>query len=412
MALSRLRIASASIPLPDAPAREVIAALRPGLLLTDGPETHPCRVAPLSAEWITAALRGAVPPIGRRACDLDAIGRVTTSSGTTGAPKPIAFTWRQIIDRAQRRAAMDRALDDTALILAGNDTNFGFLQRVTTWLAGATLAIGPEIRQLPQAMAALHPTVLILSPGYLQMLVAALPANFQPLPGLRIRISGGMVSAGLVRRAQVRLSPSIQLMYSAAEGGAIARGPASLLESHPGSAGYRLPWVEVEAIDADGTPCPPGVEGELRVRGLEVLSGYRGADGPADAAFRDGWFHPGDLGMVMADGEIRLSGRTDEVINVGGIKIAPHVIEEVLRGSPGIADVAVFGLPSPDGAAALWAAVVGTDLFEPDELISRLRRARPELPLLQVVRTEAVPRTDNGKVDLRRLRQLAPPPPS
>jgi acyl-CoA synthetase (AMP-forming)/AMP-acid ligase II len=121
MALVRLRVASASIPLCDAVACDVVAAVRPSLLVTDIDATHATRVVILSPDWITAILRGERALVAERSFDADGIGRISTSSGTNGAPKAMAVSWRMIIKRSQRRALLDRSLGDTALALAGND---------------------------------------------------------------------------------------------------------------------------------------------------------------------------------------------------------------------------------------------------------------------------------------------------
>jgi acyl-coenzyme A synthetase/AMP-(fatty) acid ligase len=417
MALSRLRCTSVSIPLRDAPGRQVLAVARPELLLADDadpplPAELWGRVAALSPDWLAATLRSAAPPIPERACDPDAIGRVSLSSGTTGVPKAVPFTWRRIIERAQHRAVIDRGRDDVALILAGNDTNFGFGQRVATWVAGATVAMGPEVRQMPSAFPAMRPTVLILAAGYLRMLLQALPRNFQPIPTLRVRVGGGAMSPLLARQARLRLASDVQITYSSTEGGSIARGPATLLEAHPGAVGYKLPWTQVEAVDPGGQRCPPGVAGELRVRGTEMVAGYHTDHQQTAKSFRDGWFYSGDVGTIMADGEIRILGRVDEVMNFGGVKILPGAVENVLRGSPGVAEVAVFSVVTPAGVAALWAAVVRTDLFDQTELSGRLRQALPPLPALHIAFTDAIPCTDNGKVDVPQLRALAATVPS
>ncbi len=407
MALARLRVASASIPLRDRSAAEVIAAVRPSLLLSDTEADHATRVVVLSSDWITATLRKETAGVGERSCDAESIGRVSTSSGTTGVPKAMAFSWRKIIERAQRRALLDRSPDDTALVLGGNDTNFGFSQRVATWLAGAALVIGPDLAQLPSAFASLRPTVLTLSAGYLQVLVDALPESFQAIPSLRVHVGGAAVSPNLLRRTRLRLSSNVQVKYSSSECGAAARGPASLVEQYPGFAGYKLPWADIEVLDPAGAPCAAGVEGEVRIRSVEMVDSYYGDSRSSATALRDGWFYPGDVGAVMADGAIVITGRIDELINLGGMKVAPHVIEDVLRASPGVADCAVFALDRPEGSTALWAAVVRTAQFSQTDLPARLRAAVPKLPRLHVTLTDAIPRNDRGKPDLRRLRELA-----
>ena len=81
----------------------------------------------------------------------------------------------------------------------------------------------------------------------------------------------------------------------------------------------------------------------MRIAGVGVVGGYR--DGEPTPAFRDGWFYPGDLGSLAPDGLLRIAGRADEVINLGGEKISPETLEEQVRLIHGVADVAAFALP-------------------------------------------------------------------
>lgn len=184
----------------------------------------------------------------------------------------------------------------------------------------------------------------------------------------------------------------------------IARGPAALLDAHPGAVGYKVPWAEIEAMDADGASCPPGCTGELRVRSDEIVTGYHGDTAQTEASFRNGWFYPGDVGVIMPDGEIRIEGRTDEVMNLGGLKLLPGAVEDVIRFCPGVEDVAVFSVKATDDTEAPWAAIVRSDQFNGNELASRLRS---RLPPLQIAWMDEVPRNDTGKVQRRLLRQQA-----
>lgn len=407
MALSRLGITSASIPIAGSSAGDALAVLKPGLLLTDAPTEAACRVIRISADWIERTLRAPVAAAGRTRPDPNAIGRIATSSGTTGARKAIPYSWDTIVERARRRASLDMAAADTVLVTIGVDANYGFGQRVAAWIVGATVAMGPELTLLPAALPTLRPTVMVLSPGHLQALIAALPADFQPMPGLRLRVGGSSISRSLAREARLRVSPDVVLIYSSSEGGVVARGPAALLDDHPGAVGYKLPWADVEAVDHEDQPCPPGVQGELRVRSAEMVAGYHDDDAQTRKSFRDGWFYPGDIGTIMPDGAIRIDGRSDDVINLNGWKFLPSAIEDVVQSCPGVVDAAAFSLRGSAGIEAPWVAIVRSERFEWTDLSARLHERLPNLPPLQTVWLDEIPRNSVGKIDRRRLRESA-----
>ena len=115
-------------------------------------------------------------------------------------------------------------------------------------------------------------------------------------------------------------------------------------ERRPGSVGLPLPGVSVRNLDPDGNPVPEGETGELFLRGSNVISEYWRRPDATAAAFRDGWFRTGDLGVRAKDGYYTLQGRISDLIISGGFNIYPREIEEFLMELPGVAEVAVAGV--------------------------------------------------------------------
>ena len=104
---------------------------------------------------------------------------------------------------------------------------------------------------------------------------------------------------------------------------------------------------EVQIIGADGEPCTrPGSEGTVRIRNGYMASAYIAEPQATEKAFRDGWFYPGDLGWWGPAGELVISGRLDEIINLGGEKVDPTTVDEVLCSVRGITGAASFRDPS------------------------------------------------------------------
>lgn len=111
-------------------------------------------------------------------------------------------------------------------------------------------------------------------------------------------------------------------------------------------------------MDAAGTLSPPGVQGEVVIRGPNVTPGYDHNPEANRAAFTDGWFRTGDQGSLDGDGYLRLTGRIKEVINRGGEKISPREIDEILMDHPAVAQVVTFAIPDGRLGEEIGAAVV------------------------------------------------------
>ncbi|GIW52465.1 MAG: long-chain-fatty-acid--CoA ligase [Gemmatimonadales bacterium] len=169
----------------------------------------------------------------------------------------------------------------------------------------------------------------------------------------------------------------------------------------PGSVGTPLPGVQVRLVDESGCEVPPGVPGEIEVRGPGVFLEYWGRPEATREAFRDGWFRTGDIG-VLEEGRYRILGRKSvDIIKSGGYKISAVEIETALRGHPDIDDCAVVAVPDAELGEIACAAVVprqGRDL-DAEDLRQWLkeRLAAYKVPRRFLV-TRELPRNALGKV--------------
>jgi malonyl-CoA/methylmalonyl-CoA synthetase len=131
-------------------------------------------------------------------------------------------------------------------------------------------------------------------------------------------------------------------------------------ERRPGTVGKPFPGQEARVVDIETRePLPAGEVGEIEVRGPHVFKGYWNQPDATEEVLReDGWFRTEDLGSVSEDGYFTISGRTKELIISGGYNVYPREVEEVLEGHPGVAEVAVVGLPDEEYGERVTAAVV------------------------------------------------------
>lgn len=125
----------------------------------------------------------------------------------------------------------------------------------------------------------------------------------------------------------------------------------------PGSVGM-VTGTEIAIMDAAGALLPPGGEGEIVIRGENVMGGYVAASEVNMTAFTEGWFRTGDQGRIDEDGYLFITGRIKEIINRGGQKIAPREVDEVLLAHPAVAEAVAFALPDARLGEAVGAAIV------------------------------------------------------
>jgi len=188
---------------------------------------------------------------------------------------------------------------------------------------------------------------------------------------------------------------------------ASALGPEEQRD-HAGAAGRPAINVETTILDETDTPVPHGTVGEIAHRGPHLMLGYLDDPVRTAEAFRGGWFHSGDLGYYDEFGLLHVVDRKKDMIISGGENIYPAEVEAVLRTHPGVADVAVVGVPHPKWVETPMAVVVPApgDEVTADALLAHCREhlAGYKKPSA-VVFVDELPRNAGGKVLKRRLRE-------
>jgi acyl-CoA synthetase (AMP-forming)/AMP-acid ligase II len=182
--------------------------------------------------------------------------------------------------------------------------------------------------------------------------------------------------------------------------------PADLAEV-PLSSGRPIPTMQVQIRDADGQPAPEGVDGEIYLRGPQIVLGYwRNPDATAAATAEDGWFRTGDLG-AFRDGHLLVASRRSDLIIRGGENVYPVEVENAIAEHPAVQECAVVGREHHDLGQEVAAIVV----LYPDRVVSAdelakfaaVRLARYKVPSRWTVRYEPLPRNATGKVNRTRI---------
>lgn len=318
------------------------------------------------------------------------------TSGTTGEPKALLFTQAQFAGKTVRAArALGIAKDDRFVSARPWPGLVGL--RAVFWVhcAGGTYVntLFPDSRQrLERLVSSYRITIMTVAPSQIRPL---LRESGKPV-GLRVLyIAGAPVSAREVQQARDRLCRNTYVGYGVNELGMVAALRPDDLPGEDGRVGRLLPDVQCE---------PAG--GELRFRVPWTPEGYFENPAASAARFRDGWFHPGDLGSIDAEGYLVLRGRADEVINTGGVKIMPAEVEAVLLQHAGVADAAVVGLRDErlgERPVAYLVARPGASRAA-IEAFCRERVDGTRRPT-EYRYVDAIPRNAAGKVDRGKLRE-------
>jgi oxalate---CoA ligase len=343
------------------------------------------------------------PPAASRRPQLDDIALVISSSGTTGRPKRVPRTHRNITTTsADVCRMMWSSPSDRCLSFAPMAFSQGLNALFNTLWAGGSLVALPEfdLARLPVRIAQYRPTWFSATPSVLRMIATNEAASraMRTSPPRLIRASAGAISAAEIAYLEERLATSVLHSYGSSEASFIA-GEQFAAVRKLGSVG--MPNHEVAIIETDGTPAAAGASGEIVVRGPNLFPGYLGdPDANAAAFLPRGWFRTGDLGRIDEDGYLFVTGRLSEMIKRAGLSISPREIEEALLKDPSVAEACVFGIPHPDlgedvaAAVVLRSGAVVTERRLRDRVASRL--SAQKVPRVVAFVTE-IPKTPTGK---------------
>jgi long-chain acyl-CoA synthetase len=178
----------------------------------------------------------------------------------------------------------------------------------------------------------------------------------------------------------------------------------------PGSIGTPIEGVQVRLVDSDGVEVAPGTQGEIQIKGPNVMKGYWNLSDATDEVIKDGWFSTGDIAIADKDGYYYVVDRKKDLIIRGGYNVYPREVEEALHEHPAVAAAAVIGIPHESLGEEIGAAVVlkvGASV-EPDEVrqFVKGRVAAYKYPR-RIWFVDALPTGPTGKL-LRR--EIKPPP--
>ncbi len=362
---------------------------------------------------LNAWASGDVPELDVEVTDTDLVQLLYTS-GTTSAPKGAMMTHRALMhEYLSALIACDFDEDDAPLHcmpLYHSAQMHVFL--LPYLMVGATnhLLPRPDVPELLRLVEANAHRALFLAPTVWVPLASHPAYTPEGLSSLRKAYYGASIMPVPVRERLGRELPDLGF-YNCF--GQSEIGPLATVlrpeehEARPDSCGRSITFVEMRVVDKEGNDVPDGTAGELLYRSPQLCLGYWQKPEATEDAFRDGWFHSGDMVVRDAEGYITVVDRIKDVINTGGVLVASREVEDVLYTHPAVAEVAVIATPDPKWIEAVTAVVVlkpGASVTE-TELIAHARTdlAGFKLPK-RVVVVEELPRNQSGKLLKRELR--------
>lgn len=332
--------------------------------------------------------------------------RIILTSGTTGESKAVALTFRQLIDRCVLYPQyMSERLN--YLCAFNISTSPGFQFAVTALLSGTPFFCSVSNEEHVQLLRQFEFDTLMASPIQAAAILREIvDKKIAARPVRELCYAGGLMSKKLLETCEKHLAKTVVNHYGATEVHAISLEKVSS-KNYSSTAGYPLPFNRIEIVDEEMKPVAQGEEGAVRVRTPYMVSDY--FENPVETAksFLDGWFYTGDLGFIDAQGRLVLSGRKQDVINRGGVKINPFRIDACLQALHGVDDAAAFSFEMESGEIGIGAAIVANELIDTEEIRQKAMTMLGQLASPEVVfKTDSIPRNQMGKIVRREIAEL------
>ncbi len=338
------------------------------------------------------------------------------TSGTTGQPKGVMHTQNTLIGNIVKFVErVELAPSDTVLMASP-------LAHLTGFLYGLMMPIflgGPSVlmdiwdpAEAARIIEAEKATFTMASTPFLSDLTETPAVDQFDLQSLHTFLTAGApIPRILAERAAERLGVMVNAAWGMTEnGGVTTTRPGDTPDKIFGSDGAPIEGMEVRIVDETGNPLPADTEGQLQVRGMANFVGYLKKP-ELFATDADGWFETGDLARMRADGYIRISGRSKDVIIRGGENIPIVEVEGVLYRHPAIQDAAIVAMPDDrlGERGCAFVTLKPDNALTFDDMIGYLTEQKMAIQYfperLEIV--DEMPRTPSGKIQKFRLREIA-----
>jgi acyl-CoA synthetase (AMP-forming)/AMP-acid ligase II len=332
------------------------------------------------------------------------------SSGTTGLPKGVMLTHRNLVANILQTA--DRIPTDPDDVIIGV-LPFFHIYGMTVIMnmglqAGATIVTMPrfDLEQFLQLIPEHGVTVANVVPPIAVALAKHPAVDGADLSSLRFVMSGAApLGPELTAQVTDRIGIPVIQGYGMTELSPVSHVPA-IDDAKPGSIGPALAGTETRIVDPETGE--EAERGELQIRGPQVMKGYLNNDeATAETIIEDGWLRTGDIAEIDSDGHATIVDRLKELIKYKGFQVPPAELEAVLIDHPAVADCAVIGVPDEEAGEIPKGFVViaeGQEVSDEEILSFVAERVSPQKKLRQLERIDEIPKSASGKILRRELR--------
>jgi long-chain acyl-CoA synthetase len=393
-------------------AFRAVGSCRDLIVVSDG--QLPSGTADKRIQRYSDLMRSAEPQCELAPTDADETAVIVYTSGTTGKPKGAELThFGQFFQCRMLPALIPDMVRENDVALVALPLFHAFGQTVVMGLSvamGTTISLmarydpGAALEQMASDKVTLFSGVPTM---YVQMLHHPERANYD-LSRLRRCTSGGApIAIETMQMWKREFGFDIAEGYGLTESNPTATHSIGEVKSRYGSCGKKIWGTELKIVDDQGNAMPPNKEGEVLIRGVNIMKGYYRNPEATAAALKNGWLYTGDIGKLDDDGYLYIVGRKKEMIIRGGYNVYPREIEELLYEHPAVQECAVIGAPHPELGEEVKAVVYlkNGKQTTPDEIRAycRERVAAFKYPRLVEIRSEPLPKTATGKILKRAL---------
>ena len=334
------------------------------------------------------------------------------SSGTTGLPKGVMLTHKNIVSNIAQTEHIEPARDETLIGILPFYHIYGMTVIMSIALrGGATVVTMPrfDLEHFLELMQNHKVTVAYLVPPIILGLAKHPLVDKYDLSSLKQITSGAApLSGALADACGERLNCVVKQGYGLTETSPVTHITPFGRKVKPGAVGNSVPNTETMIVDvATDQPLPSGETGEIWVRGPQVMKGYHNNE-PATRAMVDqnGWLHTGDVGYVDEDGYLFVIDRVKELIKYKGLQVAPAELEAVIITHPDVADAAVIPSPDEEAGEVPKAFVVlkpGATPSAEDIQSYVAERVAPYKKIRKLEFIDQIPKVPSGKILRREL---------
>lgn len=344
------------------------------------------------------------------------VADILFTTGTTGAPKGVALSYDNLSAAARNiNAYIGNTNSDVELLALPVSHSFGLGRLRCSLSKGATvvmLGTFANVKKFFKEMARCQVTMFAMVPaswGFIKKMSGKYIGKFADQ--LKFIEIGSSFMPVEDKELLMSLLPKTRICmhYGSTEASRSAFMEFHTYKDNLLSIGKASPNVEIKIFTSQGTPAALGEEGEVCVKGEHVTCSYWNETPERFASdFYDGYFRTGDCGTMDAEGNIYLKSRIKEMINVGGKKVSPMEVEDILNTIPGIKESACIGIPDPGIVLGevVKAFIVADDNLSDEEIMQQLR---PQLEVyklpVEIERINAIPKTGSGKIQRLSLKK-------